>query len=112
MTRKIFMACAALVLLSGCASTSNEIDASATKVDVLTSLPAGAKVIGPVEASHCKRNAYESASAEQTALQLLRGKAAGMGANAVANVSYEAESVSLLSNCWSSAKAKATAVRR
>jgi uncharacterized protein YbjQ (UPF0145 family) len=106
--RTIWLAVAALGI-AGCASTSKDVDVAAAGVTVAATAPARAKVLGPVEASHCRRNGHESSSAEETALQLLKSKAAAMGANGVANVAYETESVSLLSNCWSSAKARGIA---
>ncbi len=98
-------------MVSACATPGVDTSLS-DKVAMLPSVPPGATIIGPVEAEHCRRNAYETSSARQSVLELLRTKAAEMGANAVSGISVDVDGVSFMNNCWSSAKAKGTALRR
>jgi hypothetical protein len=66
-------------------------------------LPQGARVIGAVKGTSCKRNLYstDNPKESQAFLQLKFG-AVRLGANAVANIVCEDQGTSLASNCWKS----------
>lgn len=115
---KIFAAVAASVFCAGCVgplsgavSSADAPAAPIAPIKVVDSVPAGAVQIGEISALTCKNKIWEPDVTEAGALDLLKRKAADIGAAGVASVRYRSGSVSLISNCWSSITAIGTAFR-
>jgi hypothetical protein len=79
------------------------------QVRVLPEPPAGATSLGTATGTSCKNVLWDPPATEADALAQLRIRAAAMGANAVAGVTYSPAGTSLVSNCWSSVTATAQA---
>lgn len=118
----IYAACAAL--LAGCASTSanmkvgtehSAVSAADQRAAVLAvkeypAVPAGAAVIGKVDASRCHRNSLQAAPTKEDLLADLKVAAYARGADGIASIEETRES-GLLLNCWYIVTARATAFR-
>jgi uncharacterized protein YbjQ (UPF0145 family) len=70
------------------------------------------KSLGNIEATSCKNLMWDPAPTEEDALAQLKVKAANLGGNAVANVTYRHDGTSLNTNCWSSITATGVALAR
>lgn len=113
-----FIAVVAVLALAGCGPGVRVTDVDAPAAQRLNSeikviegpVPAGASVVGPVEATSCKNKAWDPAPTNANAIVQLKAYARERGANAVKNVFCEPpQGTSLGTNCWSSIRCTATA---
>lgn len=114
----------ALIGLSGCSTYSSNIRVgndmsyaslgdqrvASQTIQILETVPAGAEVVGEVDAGRCHRSFVETAPAEQSLLLDLKIAAYAMGADAITEVSVEKQSA-LTKNCWYMLDGKAKALR-
>ena len=114
----------AFIGLSGCSTYSSNMRvgndmsyaslgdqrAASQTIEVLTAAPAGAEVLGEVDAGRCHRSFVETAPAEQAVLLDLKIAAYVMGADAITDVAIEKQSA-LTKNCWYMLDGKAKALR-
>ena len=124
---KFYIQAAALlaaVALSGCSTYSSNMRvgndmtyaslgdqrAASQSVQVLDEPPAGATVIGPVDAGRCHRSFVETSPSEQQVLLDLKIAAYALGADAISNVVIDKQSA-ITKNCWYMLDAKAKALR-
>lgn len=112
------------VSLSGCATYSSNMRvgndmsyaslgdqrAASQTIQVLDAIPAGAEVLGELDAGRCHRSFVETSPAEQGVLLDLKIAAYAMGADAIADVKIEKQSA-LTKNCWYMLDGKAKALR-
>jgi uncharacterized protein YbjQ (UPF0145 family) len=91
------------------ASLSDQREASRT-IQVLDSLPSGARVVGSVDAGRCHRSFVETSPADEQVLLDLKIAAYALGADAITDVQIKKESA-LTKNCWYMLDGRATAVR-
>lgn len=91
------------------ASLSDQRAASQT-IKMLDATPAGAEVIGDLDAGRCHRSFVETAPAEQGVLLDLKIAAYALGADAITDVKIEKKSA-LTKNCWYMLDGKAKALR-
>lgn len=113
-----------VVGLSGCATYSSNMRvgndmsyaslgdqrAASQTIQVLDALPAGAHVLGELDAGRCHRSFVETAPAEQGVLLDLKIAAYALGADAITDVHIEKQSA-LTKNCWYMLDGKARALR-
>lgn len=107
-----------LPVLAGCGPgmTVTKVD-SATAVQLDNSVkvidgapPAGARLIGNVEATSCKNKAWDATPTRENAIVQMKAVTQQRGGNAIANVYCEPPmGTSLGTNCWSSIRCTATA---
>lgn len=121
---KIRMVFAAMtpLLLTGCfgpnqalrieTSPALAVAARANDVDVLPSVPVGAKVLGSVEGASCQNKIWDPKASEPAALDQAKLKAAALGATAITDLSYATSGTNLVANCWTLITATATAIRQ
>lgn len=121
---KTLLVLVAALAVTGCASQSGnmmvgtgqsylsigEQREAARTVKVFSDLPAGATVLGPVDASRCHRNTLEAAPSDDVLLTDLKVAAYARGADGIVGVTTTKES-GLLKNCWYIITAKANMVR-
>lgn len=81
--------------------------AAAKAISEARELPAGAKVIGPVDASRCHRYQGDIEPSQEQLIADLKAAAYGRGADGITDVSVVRES-GLLRNCWYIWTARAT----
>lgn len=91
------------------ASLGDQRAASQT-IKVLDAAPAGAEVLGELDAGRCHRSFVETAPAEQGVLLDLKIAAYALGADAITDVKIEKQSA-LTKNCWYMLDGKAKALR-
>jgi hypothetical protein len=120
---KASLAVAALCV-SGCATYSSNMRvgndmsyaslgdqrAASQTIKVLDVAPAGAEVLGELDAGRCHRSFVETAPAEQGVLLDLKIAAYALGADAITDVKIEKQSA-LTKNCWYMLDGKAKALR-
>ncbi len=117
------IALAATALIAGCStyssnmrvgndmshvSLSDQREASRV-IKVYDTIPAGAEVLGEVDAGRCHRSFVETSPAENIVLLDLKIAAYAMGADGIADVTIGKESA-LTKNCWYMLDASAKAV--
>lgn len=90
-------------------SLSDQRTASQT-VQQFDHTPAGAQVIGNIDAGRCHRSFVETAPAEEILVLDLKIAAYALGADAISNVEIEKQSA-LTKNCWYMLDGTATALR-
>ena len=74
-------------------------------------LPPTYKVIQQLEATSCRKKAWDPPATNQDAIDQLRFKASRLGANAIVDVFCDSEGVfDLGKNCWSSVKCRGMAI--
>lgn len=120
--KKVLAGMAATALLAGCATTSSNMrignDQSYVSlkdqreavlhVKEYPEVPAGAKIIGKVDAARCHRYANQSKPSNTEVLIDLKVAAFAKGADGISNISYENVS-GLSQNCWEIWNSEATA---
>lgn len=108
----------ALALLTGCGPGMRveKVDAPAaaqlnnTVAVIDGPAPAGARLIGPVEATSCKNKAWDPSPTSANAILQMKSFARERGGNAIAGVFCEPpKGTNLGTNCWSSIRCTATA---
>lgn len=122
---KTTLAALAVVTLVGCATQSGNMqrgteqsvislkdqrEAVLTVKDYLA-VPAGATVIGKVDASRCHRSTLEAEPSQEALLADLKAVAYARGADGIAEVEHTKES-GLLKNCWYIITTRATAFKK
>lgn len=92
------------------AATSADLNSS-VKVLQSSSIPAGAKSLGEVQATSCKHMAWEPSPTNENAITQMKSVARKKGGNAITNVYCEPPlGTTLTPNCWSSIRCTATAL--
>lgn len=94
-----------LASLTGCATAI--LDAKPTTVTVGGQ---GAD-LGPIEATSCKRAAWDETPSAEAAIAKLQREASRLGATSISEPACKSEGVSIVSNCWASVSCTARALQ-
>ena len=74
--------------------------------------PHAATTVQPIRATSCKQKVWDPPASQEDAIDQLRAKAAGLGANGITKVTCDnPEGMSLSKNCWSAFTCRADAIR-
>ena len=125
MIRKLVVCLFGIGLLSACGTfvpvldvseVPPEMRAQALNISIFTlggaaRRPTATNVIGPVEAYSCKHMMTDPPASRANALEQLRIKALGMGADAIFDVTFDKSGTDVLgTNCWEAVYAAGLAV--
>lgn len=91
------------------ASVPADVAAAGASVSVEGTAPAGAALVGPVEATGCQKTHYDPEPDNAFVLALLKAEAAKRGATTLVGVSYQRYNVSFTQNCMTTIIAKGVA---
>jgi hypothetical protein len=83
-----------------------------TEIRYYEQVPEAATVIQPIRATSCKQKIWDPGASQEDAIDQLRAKAAGLGANGISRLVCDPpEGMTLSKNCWSAFTCRADAIR-
>jgi len=83
----------------------------ANEVIVYEVVPDGARIVAEIDATSCKNKLWDPDPSQSNAIDQMKVKAAALGANGIAAITFNDAGTSFMSNCWSSITAQGTAFR-